>query len=106
MVSEVGARGLDIPACDLVINLELPTDGTHYAHRAGRTGRLGRPGTVVSICEGAEEFVLQKFERQLGIAIPRVDLFEGKFELWKKPVPFKQQAKSKSKSKELEDVKV
>ena len=25
-----------------MINLELPSDASHYAHRAGRTGRAGR----------------------------------------------------------------
>ena len=75
--SEVGARGLDIPNCDLVVNLELPTDGSHYAHRGGRTGRLGRKGTVISVCEAREEFVLGKFERQLGVSIPRREVVEG-----------------------------
>ncbi|CAI9755421.1 unnamed protein product [Fraxinus pennsylvanica] len=42
VTNEHSARGLDIPECDLVVNLELPTDSIHYAHRAGRTGRLGR----------------------------------------------------------------
>lgn len=46
LVTDLAARGLDVPECDAVFNLELPTDGTHYAHRAGRTGRLGRPGIV------------------------------------------------------------
>eukprot|EP00884_Botryococcus_braunii_P006446 jgi/Botrbrau1/15802/Bobra.4_1s0152.1 len=41
IVSDVAARGLDIPDCDAVINLELPSDAAHYAHRAGRTGRIG-----------------------------------------------------------------
>ncbi|KAL3678012.1 hypothetical protein R1sor_020968 [Riccia sorocarpa] len=86
VVSEVGARGLDVPACDLVVNLELPTDGSHYAHRGGRTGRLGRKGTVISICEGSEEFVIEKFEKQLGISVRRCDVFEGKLVLWKKPL--------------------
>ena len=35
--SEVGARGLDIPNSDLVVNLDLPTNGLHYAHIGGRT---------------------------------------------------------------------
>lgn len=78
VTSEVGARGLDIPICELVVNLELPTDGSHYAHRGGRTGRLGRKGTVISICEAREEFVLKKFERQLGLSITRRQFLEGK----------------------------
>ena len=42
IVSDVAARGLDVADCDAVINLELPSDASHYAHRAGRTGRAGR----------------------------------------------------------------
>ena len=42
VVNDVAARGLDLPECDAVINLELPSDAPHYAHRAGRTGRAGR----------------------------------------------------------------
>ena len=38
-VSDVAARGLDVPACDAVFNLELPSSAAHYAHRAGRTGK-------------------------------------------------------------------
>lgn len=77
VTSEVGARGIDIPECDLVVNLELPTDMTHYAHRAGRTGRLGRKGTVVSICEESEGFVLKKFQRQLGVHIEECEFVKG-----------------------------
>ena len=47
VVSDVAARGLDLPGCDAVINLELPSDAAHYAHRAGRTGRAGRSGTAL-----------------------------------------------------------
>lgn len=78
LTSEVGARGLDVPNCDLAVNLELPTDGAHYAHRGGRSGRLGRKGTVVSVCEAAEEFVMKKFERQLDIKITKMELSEGR----------------------------
>ena len=48
VVSDVAARGLDLPGCDAVINLELPSDAAHYAHRAGRTGRAGRSGIGLS----------------------------------------------------------
>ena len=42
IVSDMAARGLDIEDCDAVLNLELPSNASAYAHRAGRTGRLGR----------------------------------------------------------------
>ncbi|KAI3468774.1 hypothetical protein Pfo_025437 [Paulownia fortunei] len=78
MTNELSARGLDIPECDLVVNLELPTDSIHYAHRAGRTGRLGRRGTVVTICEEPEVFVVKKMQKQLGVIIQSCQFAEGK----------------------------
>lgn len=77
VTNELSARGLDVAECDLVVNLELPTDSIHYAHRAGRAGRLGRKGTVVSICEEPEVFVMKKLQKQLGIPIPACELTEG-----------------------------
>lgn len=78
VTNELAARGLDVAECDLVVNLDLPTDSTHYAHRAGRTGRLGRKGIVVTICEQPEVFVVKKLERQLGVPIQACDFVEGK----------------------------
>lgn len=69
VVSDLAARGLDVDDCDAVFNLELPTDETHYVHRAGRTGRMGQPGVVVTIAEPQEAFVLERFERNLGVKI-------------------------------------
>ncbi|KAJ4823465.1 DEAD-box ATP-dependent RNA helicase 47, mitochondrial [Turnera subulata] len=84
VTNELSARGLDIPECDLVVNLELPTDSIHYAHRAGRTGRLGRKGTVVTICEESEVFVVRKMQKQLGVPIPACEFTEGKLVLTQK----------------------
>ncbi|RAL44397.1 hypothetical protein DM860_011674 [Cuscuta australis] len=78
VTSELSARGLDVPECDLVVNLELPTDSVHYAHRAGRAGRLGRRGNVVNICEEPEVFVVKKLQKQLSIAIQSCEFAEGK----------------------------
>lgn len=78
VTNELSARGLDVPECDLVVNLELPTDSVHYAHRAGRTGRLGRKGSVVTICEESEVFVMKKMQRQLGVTISSCDFKDGK----------------------------
>lgn len=83
LTSELSARGLDVPECDLVVNLELPTDSIHYAHRAGRTGRLGRKGNVVTICEEPEVFVVRKLQKQLSIPIQSCDFAEGKLVITK-----------------------
>ncbi|GAB4818516.1 hypothetical protein N2152v2_005562 [Parachlorella kessleri] len=77
VVSDVAARGLDVPECDAVFHLELPTDPAHYAHRAGRTGRAGRPGTVVSLVSGGERFVVDKLGRRLGVAVREVEISHG-----------------------------
>ncbi|OVA09254.1 Helicase [Macleaya cordata] len=78
VTNELSARGLDVSECDLVVNLDLPTDSIHYAHRAGRAGRLGRKGSVVTICEDSEVFVVKKLRRQLGIPIQACEFTEGK----------------------------
>ena len=78
LVSDLAARGLDIPNCDCVFNLELPTDEVHYVHRAGRTGRMGAPGVVVSISEQKENFVLDKFAQKLGIEIVKASPERGR----------------------------
>ncbi|XP_052210854.1 DEAD-box ATP-dependent RNA helicase 47A [Diospyros lotus] len=78
VTNELSARGLDVSQCDLVVNLELPTDAIHYAHRAGRTGRLGRKGIVVTICEDPEVFVVKKLQKQLGVPIQACEFTEGK----------------------------
>jgi len=77
VTNELSARGLDVPECDLVVNLDLPTDSTHYAHRAGRTGRLGRKGIVVTICEENEAFVVRKMRKQLAVPIKPCEFTEG-----------------------------
>ena len=63
VVNDLVAHGLDFPKCDLVVNLELPSDAAHYAHRAGRTGRLGAlggAGVVLSIVvRGVDRFVIE-----------------------------------------------
>eukprot|EP00557_Chaetoceros_sp_GSL56_P005926 CAMPEP_0176488346 /NCGR_PEP_ID=MMETSP0200_2-20121128/6655_1 /TAXON_ID=947934 /ORGANISM="Chaetoceros sp., Strain GSL56" /LENGTH=785 /DNA_ID=CAMNT_0017885313 /DNA_START=137 /DNA_END=2490 /DNA_ORIENTATION=+ len=55
VATEMAARGIDAPYLTHVINLDLPTDASHYAHRAGRCGRGGRPGVVVNIAIGPKE---------------------------------------------------
>jgi superfamily II DNA/RNA helicase len=78
VTNELAARGLDVPECDLIVNLDVPMDSLHYAHRAGRTGRLGRKGTVLTICEEPEVFVVKKLQKLLGVSIPACEFTKGK----------------------------
>ncbi|KAH9247245.1 hypothetical protein BASA81_015188 [Batrachochytrium salamandrivorans] len=52
--SDVAARGLDVPAVDLVIHYGIPSRVDTFVHRSGRCGRAGRKGTVVSLSSGLE----------------------------------------------------
>jgi ATP-dependent RNA helicase DeaD len=47
VATDVAARGLDLPALDLVIHAELPQNKAALLHRSGRTGRAGRKGVSI-----------------------------------------------------------
>ena len=79
VATELAARGLDAPLLTHVINVDLPTDASHYAHRAGRCGRGGRPGIVINITSDPKERrVPLKFTNQLGVDLYTVDVRNGK----------------------------
>jgi superfamily II DNA/RNA helicase len=48
VATELAARGIDAPLLTHVINIDLPTDSSHYAHRAGRCGRTRSTDTTGS----------------------------------------------------------
>ncbi|KAL9185748.1 hypothetical protein ACHAXT_003525 [Thalassiosira profunda] len=82
VATEMAARGIDAPFLTHVINLDLPTDASHYAHRAGRCGRGGRPGVAVSItCDVREKGVPRRFAEELGIEMYNVEAREGKLRI-------------------------
>lgn len=79
VATELAARGLDAPLLTHVINLDLPTDASHYAHRAGRCGRGGRPGVVINLTTTPRERnVPQKFADKLGVSMHTVEARAGK----------------------------
>eukprot|EP00804_Cyclotella_cryptica_P022840 CCRYP_005050-RA/>CCRYP_005050-RA protein AED:0.04 eAED:0.04 QI:77/0.66/0.5/1/0.66/0.5/4/722/760 len=82
VATEMAARGLDAPYLTHVINLDLPTDASHYAHRSGRCGRGGRPGVAISItCNERERGVPKRFAKELGITMHQVEAREGKLRI-------------------------
>lgn len=65
VATDVAARGLDLPALDLVIHAELPQNKATLLHRSGRTGRAGRKGVSVLLVPYTRQ---RKAEQLLGAA--------------------------------------
>ena len=55
VVSDVAARGLDIPDVSHVFNFAPPPKDEDYIHRIGRTGRAGRTGESYTIVSPEDE---------------------------------------------------
>jgi len=49
LVTDLAARGLDIPFLDVVVHFDMPSNPKLFVHRTGRTGRAGRFGVILSL---------------------------------------------------------
>lgn len=70
IVTDVAARGIDLPVLEHVVNYDFPPQPRIFVHRVGRTARAGRRGWAWSICTNAE--LPHLCELQLFLARPLI----------------------------------
>ncbi|XP_050099293.1 probable ATP-dependent RNA helicase CG8611 [Anopheles aquasalis] len=74
LCTDVAARGIDVPAVDLVVQYHAPQILADYVHRVGRTARAGQSGKAVLFIEPAEvEFIKYLAEKQIRIQEEKID---------------------------------
>ena len=71
IATDVAARGIDIQALDLVVNVDLPSQAELYVHRIGRTGRAGKRGLAVTLTTGRAGRKLAELEHSTGVTMVR-----------------------------------
>jgi ATP-dependent RNA helicase DDX54/DBP10 len=54
VVTDVAARGIDLPDLDVVINFDVAPAPKLFVHRVGRVGRAGRPGMAINLVSADE----------------------------------------------------
>ncbi|RWS31625.1 ATP-dependent RNA helicase DDX54-like protein [Leptotrombidium deliense] len=69
LVTDVAARGIDIPLLDNVINYNFPAKPKLFVHRVGRVARAGRSGTAYSLIASDEAPFLHELHLFLDLQI-------------------------------------
>ncbi len=70
VATDLLARGIDVAALPVIINLDLPASAPVYVHRVGRTARAGREGLAISLVCHAEAEALTAIRTLTGAGLP------------------------------------
>lgn len=98
VATDVAARGLDVAAVSLVVNVDMPRRAHQYIHRVGRSGRAGASGEAVSLVDHTEWNLFIAVERFLGQRFQR-RLIEGLIGRYRGPKQQKSSGKAAGKKK-------
>lgn len=74
VVTDLAARGIDIPLLDNVINYHFPAKGKLFVHRVGRVARAGRSGVAYSLISPDEMAYVYDLHVFLGRSLKFVQL--------------------------------
>ncbi|ART79326.1 DEAD/DEAH box helicase [Oceanisphaera avium] len=74
VATDLLARGIDVPALPVVVNLDLPPSAPVYVHRVGRTARAGLSGLALSLVCHGEASALAAIRELTGEALPLLAL--------------------------------
>lgn len=77
VVTDVAARGVDIPMLANVVNYTLPSSSKIFVHRVGRTARAGNRGWAYSIVSESELPYLLDLELFLGRKVLTTEMYEA-----------------------------
>ncbi|AQZ09674.1 DBP10 (YDL031W) [Zygosaccharomyces parabailii] len=77
VVTDVAARGVDIPMLANVINFTMPVSSKIFVHRVGRTARAGNRGWAYSIVSESELPYLLDLELFLGKKVLLTPMYEA-----------------------------
>lgn len=84
VVTDVAARGVDIPMLPYVINYSLPSSSKIFVHRVGRTARAGNKGWAYSLISQNELPYLLDLELFLGKKVLLTSMFDATCDIMRK----------------------